>query len=119
MDRLHWESAQVRFRLIWTLLRQANAGKRRRTTLDKRGARLQWQDDPGEAQLAKIADGLNCEVRYVPVPRISLVDQVMVGAMEHSKASVPMGGHSPLDIDGQSLVVLASLLSRIDKQAYW
>jgi len=70
--------------------------------------------------LAKIADGLNCDVRYVLVPRISLVDQVMARAMEHSKGAVPMGaGSTPVNIDGQSLVVLASLLSRIDQRAFW
>lgn len=70
--------------------------------------------------LAKIADGLNCDVRYVLVPRISLVDQVMARATEHSKGAGSMGaGSTPMNIDGQSLVVLASLLSRIDKRAFW
>lgn len=70
--------------------------------------------------LAKIADGLNCDVRYVLVPRISLVDQVMARAMEHSKGAAPMGpGSTPMSIDGQSLVALATLLSRIDKRAFW
>ncbi len=70
--------------------------------------------------LTKIADGLNCDVRYVLVPRISLVDEVMAQAMEHSKGTMPMGeGSTPTKIDGQSLVVLASLLSRIDKRAFW
>lgn len=70
--------------------------------------------------LAKIADGLNCDVRYVLVPRISLVDQVMARAIEHSKSTDPMGaGSTPMNIDGQSLVLLASLLSRIDKRAFW
>lgn len=70
--------------------------------------------------LAKIADGLNCDVRYVLVPRISLVDQVMARAMEHSKGASPMGASTtPMNIDGQSLVVLASLLSRIDQRTFW
>lgn len=70
--------------------------------------------------LAKIADGLNCDVRYVLVPRISLVDQVMARAMEHSKGTVPMEADSTsMNIDGQSLVVLASLLSCINKRAFW
>lgn len=70
--------------------------------------------------LAKIADGLNCDVRYVLVPRISLVEQVMARALEHSKDSVAMGGgRSMINVDGESLVVLASVLSRIEKRAFW
>lgn len=70
--------------------------------------------------LAKIADGLNCDVRYVLVPRISLVDQVMVRARAlQQRRGSDGGGSSPVNIDGQSLVVLASLLSRIDQRTFW
>ncbi len=70
--------------------------------------------------LTKIADGLNCDVRYVLVPRISLVDQVMARAMEHVKGPVPLeAGSTSMNIDSQSLVVLASLLARINKRAFW
>lgn len=96
----------------------------RRTGMSQQGVRrLEHSEAEGSISLntlAKIADGLNCDVRYVLVPRISLVDQVVARAMEHSKSTLPMEpGSAAMNIDGKSLVVLASLLSRIDKRAFW
>ena len=96
----------------------------RRIGISQQGVRrLEQSEAEGSISLntlAKIADGLNCDVRYVLVPRISLVDQVMARAMEHSKGTHPMEpGSAAVNIDGQSLVVLASLLSRIDKREFW
>lgn len=96
----------------------------RRIGISQQGVRkLEQSEADGSISLntlAKIANGLNCEVRYVLVPRISLMDQVMARAMEHSNGTIPAGaGGTPINVDGESLVVLASLLSRIDKRAFW
>lgn len=96
----------------------------RRIGISQQGVRkLEQSEADGSISLntlAKIADGLNCDVRYVLVPRISLVDQVMARALEHSKSAVPMGtSRTPTNIDGESLAVLASVLSHIDKRAFW
>ncbi len=70
--------------------------------------------------LTKIANGLNCDVRYVLVPRISLFDQVMSQAKVHSKSIAPTEvGRIAINVDGESLIALASLLSSIDKRAFW
>lgn len=96
----------------------------RRIGMSQQGVRrLEQSEAEGSISLntlAKIADGLNCDVRYVLVPRISLVDQVMARATEHSKGTLPMEPDSAaMNIDSKSLLVLASLLSRIDKRAFW
>lgn len=96
----------------------------RRIGISQQGVRkLEQSEADGSISLntlAKIANGLNCDVRYVLVPRISLVDQVMARAREHSNGAISTGaGGAPIKVDSESLVVLASLLSRIDKRAFW
>lgn len=94
----------------------------RRIGISQQGVRkLEQSEADGSISLntlTKIADGLNCDVRYVLVPRISLVEQVLTRAMEHG--AVSMGaGKAPANIDGESLLILAAVLSRIDRRAFW
>lgn len=96
----------------------------RRIGISQQGVRkLEQSEADGSISLntlAKIANGLNCDVRYVLVPRVNLVDQVLARAMEHSNGAISAGSvGKPTNVDGELLVVLASLLSHIDKRAFW
>lgn len=71
--------------------------------------------------LARIADGLDCDVRYVLVPRTSLVDKVVRRAAELNQgplpAAYPSFGSKTLDAKGA--IALSVLISRLDKRSFW
>lgn len=71
--------------------------------------------------LSRLADGLDCDVRYVLVPRTSLVDKVLKRAQEHaarmnSRVTIP----GQLDLhDPEGLLQIADLLSGFNRRGFW
>lgn len=70
--------------------------------------------------LARLAQGLNCEVRYVLVPKISLMEQVL--RQTHAAAGIDVPESSKLtELARQPEVLdsLSSLLSHVSKRGLW
>lgn len=71
--------------------------------------------------LTRLAEGLDCEVRYVLVPRTSLVDQVLRRAQERSiDTSALVARRSALGaLDPNGLLELADLLATVSRRGFW
>jgi hypothetical protein len=71
--------------------------------------------------LTRIADGLDCEVRYVLIPRSSLIDQVLRRAQERSTdTSALVAKRSALGaLDPNELLELADLLATVSRRGFW
>lgn len=71
--------------------------------------------------LARVADGLDCEVRYVLIPRTRLVDQVLRRVQQKSidigTLTQSTDVADPLDPEG--LLHLAALLSNVTRRGFW
>ena len=70
--------------------------------------------------LTRLADGLDCEVRYVFIPRTSLVEQVL--RRTHEVAGVPMPPViSAIDdqTETQRLIALSTVLAQVSKRGLW
>ena len=70
--------------------------------------------------LARLAHGLDCEVRYVFVPRTSLVEQVLRRTQEI--AGIPMPSTlkgAEAQKDAETLIALASALAKVSKRGLW
>ena len=68
--------------------------------------------------LARIAHGLDCEVRYVLVPRTSLVEQVTRRAREHQEGPNQVEAHTT-EWDAGALIAFASVLERLGRKEFW
>jgi len=70
--------------------------------------------------LARLANGLDCEVRYVFVPRTSLVEQVLNRTQEIAGISLPstLKGAEVLT-DAETLMALTSALVKVSKRGLW
>ena len=68
--------------------------------------------------LARLAHSLDCEVRYVLVPRTSLIEQVARRAKEH-EGSGPTGEAASLEGDVETLMAYASVLERFGRKDFW
>jgi predicted DNA-binding mobile mystery protein A len=70
--------------------------------------------------LARLAEGLDCEVRYVLLPRTSLVEQVIRRAQEVAGASRPVtpqaGG---LLREVEALEAISTLLAQVNRRGFW
>lgn len=70
--------------------------------------------------LARLAQGLDCEVHYVLVPRISLVEQVIRRTHEVAGTPLPtMQKVTELLKDAEALDSLAALLAQVNKRGLW
>lgn len=68
--------------------------------------------------LARIAHGLDCEVRYVLVPRTSLIEQVARRAREHQEG--PTQVEAPTAVwDAEALMAFAFVLERLGRKEFW
>jgi len=70
--------------------------------------------------LARLAHGLDCEVRYVFVPRTSLVEQVL--RRTHEVARVPMPpvlAATDALAEAQRLQALSAVLAQVNKRGLW
>ena len=70
--------------------------------------------------LARLANGLDCEVRYVFVPRTSLVEQVLNRTQVIAGISLPstLKGAEVLT-DAETLMALTSALVKVSKRGLW
>jgi transcriptional regulator with XRE-family HTH domain len=68
--------------------------------------------------LARIAHGLDCEVRYVLVPRTSLSEQVVQRAMQHEEGETKIDGQT-VAFDAESLAAFASVFERLGDKKFW
>lgn len=70
--------------------------------------------------LARLAEGMDCEVHYMLVPRTRLVEQVLRHAEEFSdrgeKTSVEV---QQLLIESDSINALAELFANLGKRGFW
>ena len=70
--------------------------------------------------LARLAQGLDCEVRYVFVPRTSLVEQVL--KRTHEVAGFPMPPAltaTDMLTETQRLAALSTALAHVNKRGLW
>jgi transcriptional regulator with XRE-family HTH domain len=70
--------------------------------------------------LARLAHGLDCEVRYVFVPRTSLVEQVL--RRTHEVARIPMSpvlATTDMQSEAQRLIALSAALDQVSKRGLW
>ena len=71
--------------------------------------------------LARVADGLECDVRYVLIPRNSLVGQVLKKAQENAPGmSLPVFIPGQVDThDPVGLLQVAELLAGFNRRGFW
>lgn len=70
--------------------------------------------------LARLADGLDCEVHYMFVPRTSLVEQVL--RRTHEVAGIPMSPMFKVTevlTETQTLAALSTILAQVNKRGLW
>lgn len=71
--------------------------------------------------LAKLADGLDCEVHYILLPRSSLLDLVLKQSMEIHGSQLPtsLNGTTEKILDSEALSALSALLANVNKRGFW
>lgn len=70
--------------------------------------------------LTRLAHGLDCEVRYVFVPRTSLVEQVLRRTHEVAGVPVPqMPAATDALMEAQKLQALSAVLVQMNKRGLW
>ena len=70
--------------------------------------------------LARLAQGLDCEVRYVLLPRTSLVEQVLTRAQQVADAPLPATFHAgALLHEAEALEAIATLLAQVNRRGFW
>jgi len=70
--------------------------------------------------LARLAQGLDCEVHYILVPRISLVEQVLRRTHVITGVGTPeLSEVAELIRDPEALHSLSSLLAQVNKRGLW
>ena len=71
--------------------------------------------------LAKLADGLDCEVRYILLPRSSLLEQVLRQSKEihGTQVPTPLDGTTEMLLDAEALIALSALFSNVNKRGFW
>lgn len=70
--------------------------------------------------LARLAQGLDCEVRYVLLPRTSLVEQVLTRAQQ--VADAPLSATSQAGTllhEAETLEAIATLLAQVNRRGFW
>jgi predicted DNA-binding mobile mystery protein A len=63
--------------------------------------------------LSRLADGLDCEVHYVLLPRTKLLDQVLKRAHELA------GSTCELPIEPEMLDTFTTLFARVNRRGFW
>ena len=70
--------------------------------------------------LSKLAHGLDCDVRYVLVPRTSLIEQVARRAREHEEDGVAVAPTTSVVVwDAEAFVAFSSVLERLSRKEFW
>ena len=96
-----------------------------RTGMTAQGVRqLEQAEENGSISLktlAKLADGLDCEVHYILLPRSSLLDQVLKQSREIHGGQLPasLNGTTEKILDSEALSALSALLANVNKRGFW
>jgi predicted DNA-binding mobile mystery protein A len=96
-----------------------------RTGMTAQGVRqLEQAEENGSISLktlAKLADGLDCEVHYILLPRSSLLDQVLKQSREIHGSQLPtsLNGTTEKILDSETLSALSALLANVNKRGFW
>jgi iron-sulfur cluster repair protein YtfE (RIC family) len=70
--------------------------------------------------LRRLADGLDCDVRYVFVPRTSLVEQVLRRTHEVTGAQIPSLPEIATALtEPQTLAALSTVFAQVNKRGLW
>lgn len=70
--------------------------------------------------LARLANGLDCEVHYTFVPRVSLLEQVLRQTHEVAGIEVPTTQKvTEILRDTEALAALSVLLAQVNKRGLW
>lgn len=71
--------------------------------------------------LTKLADGLDCEVRYILLPRSSLLDQVLKQSKEIHGTHLPASfdGINEMLLDAEAISALSALFANVNKRGFW
>ena len=70
--------------------------------------------------LTRLAQGLDCEVQYVLVPRTSLVEQVLTRAQEVAGAPPLLTPHSvTLLREAEALEAISKLMKQVNRRGFW
>lgn len=71
--------------------------------------------------LAKLADGLDCELHYILLPRSSLLDQVLKQSQEVHGTQLPTlpNDTNGILLDPEALRALSVLISGVRKRGFW
>lgn len=71
--------------------------------------------------LTRLANGLDCEVHYVLVPRTSLVEQVFKRLVELNGTHVPTNLTNINEVlrDTEALTALSTLFAHVNKRGLW
>lgn len=71
--------------------------------------------------LTRLANGLDCEVHYVLVPRTSLVEQVFKRLVELNGTNVPINLTNINEVlrDTEVLTALSTLFAHVNKRGLW
>ncbi len=70
--------------------------------------------------LSKLAHGLDCDVRYVLVPRTSLIEQVARRAQEHEEDSASVAATAnAVEWDAEALIAFSSVFERLSRKEFW
>ncbi len=96
-----------------------------RTGMTAQGVRKLEQAEANQSislkTLAKLADGLDCEVRYILLPRSSLLDQVLKQSREIHGTQLPtsLNGTTEMLLDTKDLGALSALFANVNKRGFW
>lgn len=71
--------------------------------------------------LAKLADGLDCEVRYILLPRSSLLGQILKQSREIHGTQLPTSLNDPTEmrLGTEDLGSLSALFANVNKRGFW
>lgn len=70
--------------------------------------------------LSRLADGLDCDVHYMFIPRTSLLEQVIRRTHEVAGVPVPPSLKVPeVFTEAQTMAALSTLLAQVKKRGLW
>ncbi|MEW9897942.1 helix-turn-helix domain-containing protein [Chitinivorax sp. PXF-14] len=96
-----------------------------RTGMTAQGVRKLEQAEANQSislnTLAKLADGLDCEVRYILLPRSSLLGQILKQSREIHGTQLPtsLNGTTEMRLDTEDLGALSALFANVNKRGFW
>ena len=96
-----------------------------RTGMTAQGVRKLEQAEANQSislkTLAKLADGLDCEVRYILLHRSSLLSQVLKqsNGIHGTQLPTSLNGTTEMLLDTEDLGALSALFANVNKRGFW